>query len=151
MITEFLMGRIPPSQRMVILCMTFLEAFHFISQTCSQHLKEGKGASTSPKHMAREDNTNRRILHLENIFFHLDCGYFWYSSNKVAYLVSQLSDQRRKIRKGRGVDRGRSIKMAQNWRQKLQSEGRNSLLLCEMSGLNWLISEFPSSSKIQCV
>ena len=92
MITEFLMGRIPPSQRMVILCMTFLEAFHFISQTCSQHLKEGKGASTSPKHMAREDNTNRRILHLENIFFHLDCGYFWYSSNKVAYLFSQLSD-----------------------------------------------------------
>lgn len=30
-------------------------------------------------------------------------------------------------------------------------EKENSLLLCEMGGLNWLISEVPSVSKIQCV
>lgn len=81
------------------------------------------------------------------IVFHLDYGYFWYNSNEVAYLVSQLSDWQQKISTGRRVAHGRGINMAKCWSQSLTAE-ENSFFLCEMSGLNWLISEGPANSKM---
>lgn len=48
-----------------------------------------------PQYMTQENNGKSQTLCSQNIFFHFDYGYFWYHSNRVAYLASQLSEAER--------------------------------------------------------